>query len=316
MAKSFPADAGKTNIDQGTDDPKQARSELADLVDKFNTTKGVLAPLAAMVVGDGLTVTDEGAGNADTLSVTPAPSATLPRGHLTGLKLSNNTTDATNDIDIAEGQCRSEDNVEDIILASTLTKRLDASWVVGTNQGGLDTGAVSSTGTYHVHAILRSDTGVVDALFSLSPTAPTLPASYDYSRRIGSFMRQSGVNVPFVQDGDLFQRAPVYQSNTTSTTAVSRTLGVPTGLNVLARFRANGGFSTVDDGALFTDLAMADVAPSAAAAPGISTPFNTRGWGDFEVRTNTSAQIRERSTEAATVEIVTYAWIDRRGRDD
>ena len=31
---------------------------------------------------------------------------------------------------------------------------------------------------YHVWLIKRADTGVVDALFSLSATAPTMPANY------------------------------------------------------------------------------------------------------------------------------------------
>lgn len=64
-------------------------------------------------------------------------------------------------------------------------------WVVGTNQGGLDTGTVK-TGFYAVHLIQRSDTGVVDVLFSLSAGGPTSPTNYDRFRRIGTLLYASG----------------------------------------------------------------------------------------------------------------------------
>ncbi|MBD9456007.1 hypothetical protein IB244_31560, partial [Rhizobium sp. RHZ02] len=98
------------------------------------------------------------------------------QGALYGLTLSNNAGDATNDIDIAVGMATTDSTTDPrtMALASALTKRLDAAWAVGTNQGGLDTGSVGDN-TYHVFLIQRSDTGVVDVLFSLSATSPTMP---------------------------------------------------------------------------------------------------------------------------------------------
>ena len=55
----------------------------------------------------------------------------------------------------------------------------------------MDTGSVANNTWYHVHLIKRPVTGVVDVLFSLSATAPTLPTSYTIFRRIGS-MRTDG----------------------------------------------------------------------------------------------------------------------------
>jgi hypothetical protein len=89
------------------------------------------------------------------------------QNYLTGLKLSNNATDATNDIDIAKGQAMDSTNTGMMTLASTLTKQLDAAWSVGTGAGGLDQGSIANA-TYHVHAIKRVDTSVVDAIYSLS----------------------------------------------------------------------------------------------------------------------------------------------------
>jgi len=52
---ALPSDATKVHLDSSTDDPKQARGELADLVDKFNSLKGVLGDMVELDRGQGLT---------------------------------------------------------------------------------------------------------------------------------------------------------------------------------------------------------------------------------------------------------------------
>ena len=91
----------------------------------------------------------------------------LDRGAIWGLGLSNGT-DATNDIDIAVGQATSSDGTGTLVLASALTKQLDAAWSVGSAAGGLDVGTIAN-GTYHIYLIKRTDTSIVDALFSRNP---------------------------------------------------------------------------------------------------------------------------------------------------
>lgn len=116
------------------------------------------------------------------------------QGYSTGLAVTTNGSDATNDIDVAVGSAAADVSPYNLMqLTSALTKRIDASWAVGTNQGGLDTGAVGNS-TYYIWLIQRSDTGVVDGLFSLSATAPTMPTNYDRKRVIGTLTRVSGVN--------------------------------------------------------------------------------------------------------------------------
>lgn len=113
---------------------------------------------------------------------------------ITGLAITTNGADATNDIDIAVGSAASDTSPFYLLtLPSAITKRIDASWAVGTNQGGLDTGAVGN-GIYYHWEIQRSDTGVTDALISLSNTAPTMPANYDRKAPIGKMARTAGVN--------------------------------------------------------------------------------------------------------------------------
>lgn len=126
-----------------------------------------------------------------------AQSGVQLQGYSFGLGLSNNGADAANDVDITSGKAAADASPFNLmVLGSALTKRIDALWAVGSGNGGLDTGGVSAAGTYYVWLIQRSDTLVVDALFSLSNTAPTMPTSYDRKRLIGTLERTASVNGP------------------------------------------------------------------------------------------------------------------------
>lgn len=256
--------------------------------------------------------------------------AALPRSYLAGLGLANNGSDATNDIDIAVGECRDSTNAKNIVLASALTKRLDASWAVGTNQGGLDTGVIAND-VYHLWLIMRSDTGVVDALFSASATSPTMPANYDYKRRIGAIIRSGATILAFSQWGDEFLLSTAVvdaDATSTGTSAVLRTLTVPDGISVQAIVMF-GYYAGTSGGANYlsspdqSDQAPSAYATAALSSPGLTVGGNNAHWiqtaGRVLVRTNTSAQVRTRSEASGAanhVGIVTYGWIDRRGRDD
>lgn len=116
------------------------------------------------------------------------------QGYSFGLGLSTNATDSANDVDIAVGAAASDTSPYYLMqLATALTKRIDAPWAVGSNNGGLDTGTVLANGLYYLYEIQRSDTGVVDALFSLS-TSPVMPPNYDRKRLLTSLARVSSVN--------------------------------------------------------------------------------------------------------------------------
>lgn len=120
--------------------------------------------------------------------------ASVPRGHKFGLVLTRNGTDAVNDIDTSPGEAASTDAAPSLIsLASSITKRLDAAWTVGSGNGGLDTGFVTDA-TYYGWLIKRSDTGVVDVLYSLSNSAPTMPSNYDLKALLGRVVRASSSN--------------------------------------------------------------------------------------------------------------------------
>lgn len=262
-------------------------------------------------------------------SVNTALSSTIAaslKGYLFGLTLSNNVTDPTNDIDIAAGAAASDGATAVVMtLAAALTKRLDAAWAVGTGNGGLDTGSIANT-TYHVWLIQRSDTGVVDALFSASATAPTMPTNYDRKRRIGSIVRAGATILGFVQNGDKFdfkvQRADVSGVTNPGITAVLRTLSVPTGIIVEADITVAMLSTTTVTVYSFsaTDPATTDTAPGGVfdlALATLSTAGTYYAVTKKRVTTNTSAQIRTRfgvSDANLSFSIITFGWIDTRGR--
>lgn len=169
----------------------------------YNATSMILPGAASITTapGDYALFVSEGSGNWRCLEYFSSLSGVRPaqKGQIYGLTLSNNAGDAVNDIDISAGECATDSAIPTLmILASALTKRLDAAWAVGTGNGGLDTGSIANT-TYHVWLIQRSDTGVVDALFSASATSPTMPSGYDRKRRIGIIIRSAGAILPFLQ---------------------------------------------------------------------------------------------------------------------
>lgn len=250
--------------------------------------------------------------------------------HLVGLTLSNNASDAVNDIDIATGEAGVNDTIGAMmVLTSALTKRLDASWAAGTNQGGLDTGSIAN-GVYAIWLIGRSDTGAVDALFSISMSAPTMPANYDRKRRIGNILRVSGAIVAFYQNDDRFywKSGPYLDVNATNpgTSAVTRALTVPAGSgNVIAMLNVQLQVNATESAgsALYiSPMAVDDVAPSLTAAPLGQVTLNLAAGNVFasapvEVLTDSSGQIRTRlaaSGPQTVLRIATLGWIDRRGR--
>lgn len=248
------------------------------------------------------------------------------KGHIHGLTLSRDAGDTSNDIAITAGEAAStETDPVLMVLASALTKQVDVAWAVGTGNGGLDTGSVANT-TYHVWLIQRSDTGVVDALFSTSASSPTMPTNYDRKRRIGSIVRAGGTNRAFAQNGDEFtwsSSAGDVTANNPGTSAVTRTLTVPLGIVVdaVVHVGVRNDNNAVFAAALVAPLDAADDVPingSYATTPAANLDSGRFATVMTRVKTNTSGQINSRlsaSDADVTLNIYTRGYIDRRGRD-
>jgi hypothetical protein len=107
-------------------------------------------------------------------------------------------TDTDHDVNVTAGEARDGSDSVDIILSGEITKRIDAGWAVGDDQGGLDTGGVTTTSIYYIWLIQRSDTAVEDVLISLSASSPTMPSSYDKKVLVGVGKTDGSSNWTFV----------------------------------------------------------------------------------------------------------------------
>lgn len=203
-------------------------------------------------------------------------------------------------------------------LASVYTK-IGTAWAVGTGNGGIDTGAIANSTWYHVWLIQRVDTGVVDVLFSLSATAPTLPANYTRKRRLGAMLTDGSAQwVKFTQKGNEFLWSiPVgdyVAVNAAVTTAITLTLKVPTGIQVNALFSWTVTGNVNNGTNLVTALDQTDSAPTTSLNTQI-VPAGATNASSLSIRTNTSAQIRVRFANSTTDYYVsTQGWIDPRGQ--
>ena len=252
----------------------------------------------------------------------------LPRGYIDGFILSNNGTDANNDIDVGAGTARDDANGANIVLSASITKRLDASWAVGDGNGGLDAGSKAADTWYHVFVIRRSDTGVVDVLFSISAASPTLPAGYDQKRRIGAIRTDSGPNIlAFLQrSGNFFEWVtPILDVNDNAPTATDEgelyTLTAPP--DTMAHVSAG---ADATDGQCLAYIRATDITndtPTAANSLPLHNAGVTAGGSsssgrasDIWIWVDSSSQIRGSVDNASTdLDIMTKGWFDPRGRD-
>jgi hypothetical protein len=306
----------------GTGDMLRANnlSDVVNAATAFNNIKQAASASATGVV--------ELATDAEAITGTDTTRATTPanvkavldlfgfRGYIAGLVLSNNGSDANNDIDISAGVARDSTNAVSMVLASALTKRLDESWAVGTNQGGLDTGSKTSDTWYHIWLIRRPDTSVVDVLFSKSASAPTMPTNYTQKRLIGSVYTEGTNLKAFFQQGDfVFWSTPIYQTVAASATPANATVRTPLGRSVVGYFN----FQNDSGQAIYAyDPSAAAIASGTSNAGCTQTDnFSGQGLAPAFVRTNTSSQIKcVAQSGGVNIAIRTLGYIDTRGRDD
>jgi hypothetical protein len=255
--------------------------------------------------------------------------AKLPRGYIDGCTLSNGT-DATNDINIAAGVCRDSTNTVDITVAAMSGKQLDANWAPGASAGMRNSAVGIANGTYHIYAVAKAD-GTQDIYAHTSATVATVITAlqaesggtdYVYARRIGSILRESAAIVGFVQFGDRFDRKDTTVDTTTNpgTSAVTITLEVPTGILVEAITRLSGtqGGTGGTPYIMLSALDATDETPGSTNADLHIPVSGGADGGRVHVRTNTSGQIRLRSSYSDGATVVsnrTVGWNDLRGKD-
>jgi len=195
-----------------------------------------------------------------------------------------------------------------------MTKRLDASWAVGTNQGGLSSSLTIANTDYYMHAIRVA--GVDDVGFDTSASGANLIADHAATkiRLIGYFKRSGGAILAFHtyerEGGGLEYNwdSPTLDIDlaATLTTAVrTDVVKTPPHFSTLAHLNV----LTQDNGTAFRAWIhcpdQTDLAPSQTASPlyNNGNPIVSANGTALQmfVRTNASGQIAARA-DLATVD--------------
>ena len=221
------------------------------------------------------------------------------------ITISNNATDANNDIDFSAGNFEFSDGSGQAVATAIMTKSLDATWSAGTNQGGLLNGTAvpkAINSTYHCYKIYNPTTGVEDSAFLLgiSGTAPdptsVLPSGYTKFERRGWVITDPSGNIrAFTLTANRFE----YNTNITDLNATL------TGSEVSITVSAPWGLRTRVCLVLGTNATGSGAAVAKVYSHNISTPtitlFNATayagvglvaGAGYVEATTNLSSQIK------------------------
>jgi len=138
------------------------------------------------------------AGTDNSRIITPAKAAALmPYNWIGGLH-TRLIGDVAHDVTIEPGGCIDDGNALEMRLASSIEKQIDVAWAEdsdGSPSGGMDTGAVAANSVYYIWLIKNPTSGKVDALFSLSETAPTLPAGFTLKRLIMAVVTDASADI-------------------------------------------------------------------------------------------------------------------------
>lgn len=230
------------------------------------------------------------------------------------ITIANNTTDANNDIDFSDGNFVFSD-FSGQAYVSAMTKRLDANWTAGNNNGGLDTGTKAANTWYYCYAIYNPTTQASDFIFSASNTSPTLPSGFTKIRKIASIRTNISGNIrngnySFFVNSYRFEyktKVLIFQSTTSITGTVVDAECPPL---TIAEIIADQS-STTDCSTLITSLDVDDEAPIHPSYANISSSSQYNGATTLFIRTNSLAQIRRRSSgTSGTLSLRIVGWIE------
>lgn len=233
--------------------------------------------------------------------------------------LANSGGDVDHDIIFGTGFAKSFSTKRSIRVASALTKRIDAAWIVGNGNGGLFNGTVSANTTYHCFVIKDDSTGTVDAGFDTDVNAANRPSAYTSYRRVGSIITDGAANIyGFRQFGDYFMfespKSDVSESPASINTRFTRTMSVPrdvqpVGLYLATLFKTGAGAVDLTIGETFLASTRLVVAHPNVAA-------DKKSVNEVKIVANANSQIDytvTQTTVGVTVAIATFGWIDKRG---
>jgi len=224
--------------------------------------------------------------------------------------LSNNSTNPNTQIDFSAGNFEFSDK-SGFANLSAITKRLDANFAIGTNQGGLDTGTKAINTQYYAYAIYNPTTTISDVIFSANNLLPLLPSGFTKYEYIGALSTNASGNIflgTWHKDGYFEYNTPIIDfSSSLTTSRVARTLTAKPNSRALI----NVVFSSTLPGGTISQLYLSDMNKADNTIERLSGNIGYKTNGEFQIQTNLSSQIGTRVSNANnTVEISTIGYYD------
>jgi hypothetical protein len=242
--------------------------------------------------------------------------ATTTTQGLTYLKkpitIANNATDVDNDIDFSAGNAPLDDGSNQVLLTSTLVKRLDASWVAGTNQGGLFSGTKAINTRYYLFAITNGT--IIDAGFDTSPTGANIPAGYKGSYRgmvltDGTVITNGNIRAFDQLENNYFEFITPILEGSGITPSTRTPLPVSAPKNVIVKINAT--LTSVATAGSVNHLYLTDLNKTDISVIRLFANISFANAGEFTVKTNSSFQIGVKGNgSSGTYEIYTLGYFD------
>jgi hypothetical protein len=239
--------------------------------------------------------------------------ATTQQGQIGGLILSNDGGAPNTKLDISAGYATSDD-VSTVMSLGAFSKTTTGTFVAGSGNTGLDTGAIAASTWYAVYLIQNTTTVTNDILFSTSFSAPTMPSGYTVKRRIGAFKTDGSSHIlAFTQVNNEFwwAVAPI-DVNTSSqgTGATQYTLaGVPP-VPCMAHLNVNGSNAAAGSMKIYSPYLTGSL-----PYPNISYPAGVSGCGQISILTDNGPHIEAlASANSTTLQVCTMGYTDYRGQ--
>jgi hypothetical protein len=168
-----------TELDGGGDETLQISGGKVMVSSNDSTANYLVSKLSA---GDGISITASNDGANESIVVA---STGVPKDYITGLQISNGAVDALNDIDIAAGVCRDEDDSYEMELAAGITIQLDQAFDGTGNKGNLASNALAANTNYHIFLIRKDSDGTIKGAADTSPTCANIYSGFTAKRWIG-----------------------------------------------------------------------------------------------------------------------------------
>ncbi len=230
------------------------------------------------------------------------------------IKLTNNAVDANNNMDFGAGVFQFDDG-SGMSTFAALTKELDGTWVAGTNQGGLDTGAKAADTWYYMYAIYNPTTGAADALFTATYGAPTMPAGFTKKAYVGALLTGAAGNIlpgnfQYRRDGSyrfIFNdRITDYTTSTppSTSTAVAITAPIFGDAILNVTYLDNDGASSY---VILNEESQTDIVPSYDTATVVSNSSYYSKNADFTINVGANQRIFVRSSDAGATYFILMA---------